>query len=275
MELPELANLSAQMCHELPSRVIANIEINQPKCLNVSPDEMATALVGSRILRAWTRGKWIVCDLSNESHVLLNVGMGADVLFYRTAGERTKADRVTIELHFTDGSGLTIRFWWFGHFHLAHPGKLAEHKPSASIGPSPLDDGFTPDTLAAICAGRRTPIKTVILDQKLIGGIGNVYAQDPLFYSRIHPLQPARSLSRAQIESLHASIRRVLTESLAAGGHSYERDLYGNHGGYTMDRVAVAYKEGQPCPVCGTMIEKIRTGSTTTHFCPQCQVLSG
>ncbi len=274
MELPELVNLARQLDHELPSRTISRVEIGQPKCLNVDPTDMVAALSGQRVTKVWNRGKWIVGDLSNGSHVLLNVGMGADVFLYRTADGRTSADRITFELGFEDGSGLTIRFWWFGHFHLVANGKLGEHAQSANAGPSPLDESFTADTLATICAGRRTPIKTVLLDQKVIGGIGNVYGQDPLFYARIHPMQPARSLTRAQIEALHEGMRRVLGEALAAGGHGYERDLYGNHGGYTMDRVAVAYKEGQPCPACGTAITKMKTGSTWTHFCPECQVLT-
>jgi formamidopyrimidine-DNA glycosylase len=274
MELPELVHLAAQLDHELPARIIERVEIGQPKCLNVDPAEMIAALTGARITKARTRGKWIVADLSAGGHVLLNVGMGADVLLYETIEARTTKDRVTIDLGFADGSGLTIRFWWFGHFHLVGAGKLDEHAPSAGVGPSPLSEGFTADVLATICAGRRTPIKTVILDQKLVGGIGNVYGQDPLFYARIHPMQPAKSLSRPQVDALHESIRRVLTEALERGGHGYELDLYGNHGGYTMDRVAVAYKDGQPCPTCGTTIVKIKTGSTSTCICERCQPLN-
>jgi formamidopyrimidine-DNA glycosylase len=273
MELPELVHLAAQLEQELPSRTIDRVAIGQPKCLNVDPAEMIAALTGARIANVRTRGKWIVGDLSTGGHLLLNVGMGADVFLYGSKRDRTTEDRVTIELGFADGCGLTIRFWWFGHFHLVGVGKLEEHTAFAGVGPSPLSEDFTPELLAAICARRRTPIKTVILDQKLIGGIGNVYGQDPLFYAGIHPLQPAKSLTRPQIEALHESIRRVLTEALDLGGHGYERDLYGNHGGYTMERVAVAYKDGKPCPTCGTTIVKLKTGSTTTCLCEQCQPL--
>jgi formamidopyrimidine-DNA glycosylase len=199
--------------------------------------------------------------------------MGGDVLYYASLAERTAADKIAVEVAFRDGGGVTIRFWWFGHVHLAAAGALGDHKPSAGIGPSPLSDAFTPGYLAGLCEGRRTAIKTVILDQRLLGGIGNVYGQDPLFHARIHPLQPARSLTSGEIAALHSAIRTVLTDSLRAGGLAYERDLYGKSGGYGPDRFAVAYREGKPCPACGNPIVKLKTGSTSTHICERCQVL--
>ncbi|MCK4933916.1 formamidopyrimidine-DNA glycosylase, partial [Candidatus Bathyarchaeota archaeon] len=116
-------------------------------------------------------------------------------------------------------------------------------------------------------------IKNFILNQKNIAGIGNVYVQDILFNAKIHPKRKIPSLNDMEITNLYNSMKSVLKESIDHGSLAYERDFYGNKGGYDMKQFKIAYKPGKPCPLCGTEIEKIKTGATSSYICPQCQPL--
>jgi len=116
-------------------------------------------------------------------------------------------------------------------------------------------------------------IKSFLLDQKNIAGIGNVYVQDPLFKAKLHPVRTIPTLKENEIQALHRGIRDVLNQSVRLGGLRYERDLYGRNGKYGPEHFLVAYKTGKLCPVCRTKIAKIRTGSTASYICPMCQKL--
>jgi formamidopyrimidine-DNA glycosylase len=122
--------------------------------------------------------------------------------------------------------------------------------------------------------GRRGGIKAFLLNQKRIAGIGNVYVQDPLFKAGIHPLRTIDTLNDAETNALYHALRETLQESIDHGGAAYESNLYGDKGGWDSSHLLVAYREGNPCPVCGTAVAKIRTGSTHTHICPSCQPLA-
>ena len=121
---------------------------------------------------------------------------------------------------------------------------------------------------------RRGNIKTFLLDQKNIAGIGNVYIQDILFNAKIHPARKITSLTDSEIETLYESIRFVLNESIGLGGLAYEIDFYGNRGRYGKEQFKIAYKSGELCPVCRKLIQKIRTGPTSSFICPNCQPLT-
>jgi formamidopyrimidine-DNA glycosylase len=131
----------------------------------------------------------------------------------------------------------------------------------------------TADGLRAMFRGRRGRVKSFLLDQSKIAGIGNAYIHDILFLARLHPLRTVDTLTDAEVEALAEAIHDGLQPSIDKGGAFYEVDLYGQKGGFTMDDILVGYKEGKPCPSCGTPIEKIKTGSTSSFICPWCQPL--
>jgi formamidopyrimidine-DNA glycosylase len=112
-----------------------------------------------------------------------------------------------------------------------------------------------------------------LLNQHRIAGIGNVYVQDPLFLAAIHPLRTINTLTDGEVEMLWQALRETMEQSIALGGSHWEQNLYGDHGRWDSSYLRVAYREGAPCPNCGTPIEKIKTGSTSTHICPNCQPL--
>jgi len=142
---------------------------------------------------------------------------------------------------------------------------------TAKQGPNALE--VSADELKAMLDGRRGRIKSFLLDQSKISGIGNAYIHDILFLARLHPLRQINTMSNGEIEALANAIDHGLQPSIEAGGAFYEVNLYGKPGGFTAENLLIGYREGKPCPVCGTPIEKIKTGSTASFICPQCQPL--
>ena len=266
-ELPEIATRAREMRSELVGKTITAVEVLQPKSLNVPPEEFSTALTGATLVDVTYRGKWLFVETS-QGWLLLNLGMGGELLLVT---RETLPAKYRLILDFDDHTCLSINFWWVGFVHHVPDGKLAAHRMTAKLGTSALE--VTSDNLRALLKGRRRRIKSLLLDQSQIAGIGNFYVHDILFLARLHPLRPANTLSDAEIDELAQAIRDVLQLSLDKGGAWYELDLHGQGGGFTRGDLVVGYQEGQPCPACNTPIEKIKTGSTSHFVCPQCQAL--
>lgn len=264
-ELPEIVTLARDMNKELAGRTISSIEVLQPKCLNLPEGSFVGAVQGARIQKVTSHGKWIRAEL-DDGWLLLNLGMGGEILL--TDREHLPEKRRLI-LDLEDGASLAINFWWFGNVHYVKA--LVDHPQIASLGPDFM--ALTLEDFQELLRGRRGGIKSFLLNQKHIAGIGNVYGQDPLFRAGIHPLRSINTLSDDEIQALWTALRETLQESIDHGGSHWEQNLYGEHGRWDSSHFLVAYREGQPCPVCGTLVEKIKTGSTSTHICPHCQPL--
>jgi len=223
-ELPEIYLFARDMQKELVGKKIVDIEIVQPKSLNVPSDVLVT----------------------ND----------------------TMPEKYRLRFGFADGSCLAVNFWWFGYAHWAS--MLTDHPMTAKLGPNALD--LSSDQFRALLKGRRGAIKPFLLNQARIAGIGNVTVQDPLFRARIHPMSSIYELSESDIDSIYNAIHRTLREAIRHGGSSGELNLYGKHGSWSKDFFSVAYKTDEDCPACGSIIEKINTGSTSGYICPQCQI---
>jgi formamidopyrimidine-DNA glycosylase len=296
-ELPELTVLARQARAELTGKTICAVWTVQPKCLNLPPAEMQSLLVGRSIITVYERGKWLFIDLAGGgevavvaaanygsapvAHLLLNLGMGGDFYYTPAPGPTglpsdspgsLLAEKHQLKLAFRDGADLAVRFWWFGHVHAVPAGELGRHAMTATLGPSPLDPRLSfPLFRDLVTARPRRSVKSFLIDQKVLAGIGNVYVQDSLWGARLHPDRLLGTLSVQEITALWNSIRDVLSRSIAKGGLAFERDFYGRPGGYGRDDHDVAYKPGEFCPRCAATIQKIRTGSTSTFICPICQ----
>lgn len=268
-ELPEVANLAREMDKELRGRRVADVDVVQPRCLNVPPEEFRRLLVDTTVNSVTSRGKWIFVDLEPGTTFLLNLGMGGEVLFHRK-GDPLPANRQSAIL-FEDGSAFSQHFWWFGYVHAVKTADLASHAMTSSLGLDPLDDGeFTRETFELLLEQKkRSTVKTVLMDQKNIAGIGNVYVQDILFAAGVHPLRKTADVTVSERRLLYDAIRSQLRSALELGGLAYEKDLYNQPGRFK--DFLVGYREGKPCPVCGTIVQKIRTGSTASFVCPHCQ----
>ncbi|MFZ5824539.1 MAG: Fpg/Nei family DNA glycosylase [Bacillota bacterium] len=269
-ELPELMILERQMHETLSRRRIDLVELSQPKCLNLPVDEAVAALTGRRIARVDRRGKWFLFHLDPELYLLLNLGMGAD-LFYHAAGVAPR-EKHQLRIGLDDGSGFTCRFWWFGYIRVLAADALASHPETAMLGPDPLT--LSREEFHAIARHYpRSNAKSLILDQQRLSGIGNAYAHDILWSARIHPQRRLGTLSDEEIDRYQLAIRQVIDRAHELGG--YEPDFFGQGGNVrTPERLTlIGYREGQGCPICGTPIEKLKTGSTSTFICPACQPL--
>ncbi len=266
-ELPEIASRAREANQYLSGKTIAGIQILQPKSLNLPVDQFTTALAGATLHSASYRGKWIVVATS-QGWLLVNLGMGGEILLVTPA---TLPEKRRLVIDFSDSSCLSINFWWFGYVHFAPQEGLDKHPMLARLGPNALD--LSPDQFRALLAGQRSAVKSFLLDQSRLAGIGNAYIHDILFLARLHPMRPIYSLSPAEIDGLHQAIHRGLQPSLDKGGAFYETSLLGQKGGFLMDDIIIGYRENQPCPVCSTPIQKIKTGSTSSFICPTCQHL--
>jgi formamidopyrimidine-DNA glycosylase len=141
------------------------------------------------------------------------------------------------------------------------------------LGPEALSDGFSVAYLdAQLARHARAPVKAVILDQSTVAGVGNIYADESLHLARIHPRRLAGSLTPAEVKRLHAAVREIIGAGIEHGGTSFAHyvNSLGGKGDY-LEHARVFRREGQPCPLCGTMIEKIRVAGRGTHVCPKCQ----
>ena len=264
-ELPEIASRAAQMNAELTGKTITGIEILQPKSLNIPVEQFTAALTGATLRSTTHRGKWLVTDTTG-GWLLINMGMGGEILLVTRA---TLPKKYRLIFDFTDGSCLAINFWWFGHVHYAPADGLDANPMLSKIGPNALT--VTAADLRERFAKRKTRLKSYLLDQSEIAGIGNAYIHDILFLARLHPLRELSSLSAAEIDMLVQGIHQGLEPSLEKGGAFYEVDLHGKPGGFLMEDIIIGYREGKPCPVCGATIQKMKTGSSTSFICPTCQ----
>jgi formamidopyrimidine-DNA glycosylase len=253
------------MKEALVGRAIVGIEVLQPKCLNVPEKDFAEALNGARLLDVTCHGKWIFVETS-KGWLLLNLGMGGEILHVTRS---TLPEKRRLIFDFDDNTCLTLNFWWFGYAHYVASDGLDSHAMSAKLGRNAND--LTSEDLRAMLKGRRGRIKSFLLNQSHVAGIGNAYIHDILFMAQLHPLRAIGGLTDTEVNGLADSIQKGLRPSITKGGAFYEVGLRGEKGGFTMEDILIGYREGKPCPVCGTAIEKIKTGSTSSFICPVCQ----
>lgn len=267
-ELPEIVWRAREVHEHLRGRRIVRTEVFQPKCLNIPADEFRRRLQGEEFQEATYRGKWVVARL-REHDLLLNLGMGGELLLHGDADDLPPKLQALITLH--DGARLSLHFVWFGYLHLVPHDGRETHGMTGNLGMDPLASGFTTESLGRMLASSRTRLKALLLDQTKIAGIGNMYAHDILFRARLHPNRKANTLSPGEVAALVLGLRDTLELAIALGGSRWEKGLLGQPGGFDMPHLLVGYKESQPCPACGAAILKIRTGSTASFICPECQ----
>ncbi|HHV96181.1 MAG TPA: Fpg/Nei family DNA glycosylase [Clostridiaceae bacterium] len=268
-ELPEIVKLASQMRDTLCGKTMQSVTLLQEKCSNIPTDEFQKRVVGAKIKEVRNKGKWIIIVLGNGENILMSLGMGADVLYFEN--EKNQADKYQVKVSFSDGSGFTARFWWFGKFLLVSDDELESEPNTKDIAIDPFDERFTLDYFSTLLKGKKTQIKAFLMNQKNVGGIGNMYMHDILFKARLHPQKKISDMDENEIRLLYNSIIDILNLSREKGTFAYESDFFGQKGGYTLDYFLVGYKENQPCPVCGEKIISIKTGSTTSFICPACQ----
>jgi len=270
-ELPEITVKARQMNREITGKRIADIEAKQPKNLNMPVSQFVKTAKGKIVNNVSSKGKWIFIKLDPSYYMLINLGMNADLLYF-TPNQKLPP-KYQFKLTFSDKTGFTVQFQWFGYIHLVPEKELTKHKLTAKLGTSPTDEKFTLEHFQKLLANKKARIKNFLLNQKNIAGIGNVYIQDILFSAELHPNRKISTLSEKEINNLYNSIHSILSQSIQLGGLTYEKDFHGKKGKLTINEFLVGYKTGKPCPKCKTPIEKTKTGSTSSYICPKCQTL--
>jgi formamidopyrimidine-DNA glycosylase len=270
-ELPEITIIAKQMDKEIKRKHIANIEAKQPKNLNMPVQNFLEKVKGKIVSNVSSKGKWLFIKLDPAYNMLINLGMGAEILYFTP--NQTLPEKHQFKLTFSDETGFTMHFWWFGYIHLIPEKDLNKHKLTAQLGMSPTDGKFTLKYFKKLLANKKTGIKSFLLDQKNMAGIGNVYVQDILFKAKLHLNRKISTLSEEEINNLYNAIQSILNHSIRLGGLAYEKGFYGKNGKFTINEFLVGYKTGKPCPTCGTLIAKIKTGSASSYICPKCQKL--
>ncbi len=271
-ELPEVETVARGLRASLVGRTITGVEVRWARSIiPSSPTVFARRLTGQTVTGVGRRGKWVVITLSGGDTLLVHLRMTGQLVL--GPGEPLD-DRHVRVLFFLD-DGQILRFSdqrKFGRLHLVDDpsGVLDE------LGPEPLADDFTATRLGEMLARRRGRIKPLLLNQRCLAGLGNIYTDEALWRARIHPLRQANSLIPADVRRLHRAIRAVLRAAIAAGGTTLPDAAYqqaDGRSGEFADRLAVYGRAGQSCPRCGTTIERFRVSQRGTHFCPRCQSL--
>lgn len=268
-ELPEVETVVRGLREPLAGRTITGVWLDWPNSLVVpGVEEFQQNVVGQTFRRLWRRGKYIMCDLSNAA-LIIHLKMTGRL--YVVPDEVTnEADR-WVHFRFQLDNGHQLRFSdarKFGRVYLTpDPDQIV-----SKLGPEPLDDAFTLTVFQERLAQRKGVLKPLLLNQSFIAGIGNIYADESLFHSGIHPLRTADTLTADEQTRLHGAIRKVLQAGIDHEGASinWYRKPDGSEG--KSQKHFFAYgRGGEPCHTCGTPIERIVVGSRSTHYCPTCQ----
>jgi formamidopyrimidine-DNA glycosylase len=269
-ELPEVETVRRQLEPQLRDATITKLEIRDPRwCAPLDPAELGDIVVGRRVHGLRRRGKYLDWVLGEEIHLLMHLRMTGTLLLDPPTDTAHTRVEITLDgdrrLRFVDPRR-------FGTGWLVAGDEALERYFAARLGVEPFDDAFTPALLRALARGRRGPIKAFLLDQRMIAGIGNIYADEALFRSGVHPLRAAGALKPAQYARLRDAIREVLAAGIDAHGASIDdfRDLDGVRGSF-QDRFLVHLRANEPCAVCGTPIRKLYVGGRGTYVCVRCQ----
>jgi formamidopyrimidine-DNA glycosylase len=273
-ELPEVETVCRGLAAVLEARVLQRLDLRRQGLRFPFPDGLAALVEGRRVTAVRRRAKYILIHLEDGGVLIGHLGMSGRMMIGPAAG-------LVLETHdhvvFHTDHGMVVRFndaRRFGFLDYAREEALHRHKLLESLGPEPLGNGFSGPVLADKLAGRLSPIKSALLDQKIVAGLGNIYVSEALFVARLSPLRLAGTVTGAQAEKLVAAIKDVLTRAIAAGGSSL-RDYVQTSGelGYFQHQWAVYGKEGAPCPgcTCTAGILRIVQSNRSTFYCAKRQ----
>ncbi len=278
-ELPEVETVRRGLEQRVSGFEIARVEVLRARAIAAPPlpELFCSALVGCTVQQWLRRGKYLMATLQRDGgdagHWGVHLRMTGQFLWMNAPTGPCRHTRVRIwnphnqELRFVDLRSFG-EMWW------VPPGEPLESVMTGlrRLGPEPFSPEFSPAYLAARLAGSRRPIKTALLDQALVAGVGNIYADESLFISRIAPHTRSGQLKQEQLTRLHRALVEVLEASIGAGGTTFSdfRDLTGTNGNY--GNAAWVYRRGgAACRVCGTPIQRDKLGGRSSHWCPSCQ----
>ena len=280
-ELPEVETVRRGLEPVLVGQVIVRAEVRRPDLRWPFPPRLAKRLAGAKVLNLRRRSKYLLADLDRGETLILHLGMSGRLLvsgsqvgaFHHAHPAPEKHDHMVLDM----AGGARVTFndaRRFGMVDLWPTEELEAHRLLEGLGPEPLGNGFDADVLGARLAGRTTAVKAVLLDQRVVAGLGNIYVCEGLWRSRTSPLRLARDVTAAEVEVLVAAVLAVLREAIEAGGSSLKdyRQADGELG-YFQHSFAVYGREGEACPRpgCGGVVARVVQAGRSSFFCPVCQ----
>ena len=287
-ELPEVETVRSGLSRFLPGLEITAVDYNWPKSFPSDPVDVKRFLIGSKVVEVKRRAKVLLIVLNTGYSLVIHLKMTGLLVFrghYDRFGAGHPTDSLVGELPdhstranftFKDGSQLFFNDQRkFGWIRLISTAELPNVDFIKKFGPEPLEDTFTWQGLRERLRRRaNTSIKAALLDQTVLAGIGNIYADESLWGARIHPATTVKNLTDIQIKRLFRALQSVLTLALAKGGSTDRNyvDAEGRKGSY-LSFASVFRREGQPCPRCKSIIQKTKVAGRGTHLCPYCQKL--
>ncbi len=285
-ELPEVETVRRGLEQRLAGRVLARVDQRRADLRFPLPRDFAKRLTGRRVVSVGRRAKYLLVNLDDGNVLLAHLGMSGRMVlekpkggpqtlgkFHHDRGKRDRHDHIVL----TADDGWVVKFndpRRFGMMDLVPAERLAGHKLIKNLGPEPLDPAFDAQALALRLKGKKTSIKTALLDQRVVVGIGNIYACEALFRAGISPKRLARTVQGARVEKLVAAIKAVLDDAIAAGGSTL-RDYVQASGelGYFQHRFQVYDREGKACVsrACRKKVRRLVQGGRSTFYCANCQ----
>jgi formamidopyrimidine-DNA glycosylase len=260
-ELPEVETIKREIAPFVKGKIISSLEIIDHRNIKgLSPKELRKKLAGKKIAGIDRRAKYLVFPLSPAGFLVVHLGMTGRLLF-------APDKYVKVVFNFKNGAKL-----YFSDARLFGKIRYFDEAPKLDLGPEPLTKDFTINKFKELLQKRKTSIKLFLLNQKLISGVGNIYANEALFRAGVHPQRKASDLSDAEIKKLHAAINAILSSAIKHRGTSdnWYVDARGRQGSFQR-RLKVYGRKGQPCLKCKTPIIRVSQGARGTFFCPDCQ----
>jgi formamidopyrimidine-DNA glycosylase len=266
-ELPEVETVRRSLLPIVGAR-IESVEVREPRLRRVVAHDFALRLSGRVIHGIERRGKYLLFQLSEDEALLSHLGMSGALLLQPADTPPETHDHVS--LHLSDGRQVTFNDP--RRFGLLRVGRTDEFEELGNVGPDPLSDDFSVQDLAALARGRKKPVKNLLMDQRALGGIGNIYANEILFRAGIRPGRQARRLTRAELQRLFDATRAILRSAIRLGGSSISdyRDGDGRPG-YFQLRLKVYDRAGKPCVRCHTPVRRAVHAGRSSFYCAACQ----
>jgi formamidopyrimidine-DNA glycosylase len=272
-ELPEVETIRVGLEPHLAGRTFEHVEIADTRLTRPhDPVETAAELTGETVAALERRGKYLVVRFESGRVLLIHLRMTGSLLLLQD-GTTAEDPYCRAVIRLDNGSDVAYRdVRRFGTWLLLEPGELEPYLASR-VGAEPLGRSLTAKSLVERLAKRKAPLKAIVLDQRVFAGVGNIYADEALWWARLHPLRPCHDVSRDELVALVKAIRRALRLGIARQGATL-RDYRGADGaeGAMQSEFRVYGRAGKPCPRCGHPIEKTRVAGRGTWYCPDCQL---
>ncbi len=270
-ELPEVETVRAALEPVISGQTIVFVRLTRGNLRWPLPEHLDKRLVGRCCLALKRRSKYILIDLSHQETLLIHLGMSGAIRLYDQKPNFAKHDHFSVEF----SSGQWVVFSdprRFGHLDLFASAAKQTHPLLSGLGIEPLSDAFTEAVLTSLMKGRKTPIKSALLDQRLIAGLGNIYVSEALFRAGISPRRKAGTIAGHRALRLTEAIKVVLHEAINAGGTSLRDHIQpGGEIGYFVQKLRVYGQAGKPCIDCGRAIKQIIQSGRSSFYCSSCQ----